>query len=289
MRASFTCSLAALLLLAMPFAYAQDSGLTVPATVQAGQAFSISAQGSGTAVVYIVGPGQALKKTVQIGQNVEFPAGSLYNAGHYAVVLVEGSSVQNGYLKVVPAKQAAKLSFLAKPSRLPVGINNGISGAVYVFDAYNNLIVAPMPVSFKLSNPSGNVQQRTVNTSDGAAWTLMNSTPKEGIDKFVAHTDGISSTRVIQQVPGDPCGLKMTATRAGANIQLKTDPVRDCSGNAVPDGTIATFTETFNGKQTTVDVPLKHDVAQVEMPAHPGATITVASGVVLGNEIHWPK
>jgi hypothetical protein len=27
----------------------------------------------------------------------------------------------------------------------------------------------------------------------------------------------------------------------------------------------------------------------VEMPAHPGATISAASGVVMGNEIRWGK
>jgi hypothetical protein len=57
----------------------------------------------------------------------------------------------------------------------------------------------------------------------------------------------------------------------------------------VPDGTIVTFTENYGGTQSTADVPLKQGIAQVELPAHPGATITVASGVVLGNEIHWQK
>ena len=41
--------------------------------------------------------------------------------------------------------------------------------------------------------------------------------------------------------------------------------------------------------QSTVDVPLKRGIAQVEMPAHEGATISVASGVVLGNQIRWEK
>jgi hypothetical protein len=39
--------------------------------------------------------------------------------------------------------------------------------------------------------------------------------------------------------------------------------------------------------QSTVDVPLKQDVAKVDMPAYNGATISVASGVVAGNEIRW--
>jgi hypothetical protein len=72
-------------------------------------------------------------------------------------------------------------------------------------------------------------------------------------------------------------------------VQLQTDPVLDCSGNAVPDGTLVTFTEIYGNTQSTVDVPLKRDVAAVEMPAHSGATISVASGVMLGNQIRWGK
>jgi hypothetical protein len=36
-------------------------------------------------------------------------------------------------------------------------------------------------------------------------------------------------------------------------------------------------------------VPLKRGVASIEMPAHRGATISVASGVVLGNQIRWEQ
>jgi hypothetical protein len=117
----------------------------------------------------------------------------------------------------------------------------------------------------------------------------MDSTAKQGVDKFVARAGPITSTRVIGQVPGDPCGLKMSAKPAGRQIQLQTDPVLDCGGNAVPDGTIVTFTEAYGSAQSTVDVPLKRGIAQVEMPAHDGATITVASGVVLGNQIRWGR
>jgi hypothetical protein len=109
------------------------------------------------------------------------------------------------------------------------------------------------------------------------------------VDKFVANAGEISSTRVIGQVPGDPCGLKMNAQQSGQQISLVTDAVRDCNGNAVPDGTIVTFTETFNGSQSTIDQPLKHGIAQVTLPVHNGATLSVASGVVMGNQIRWEK
>ncbi len=263
--------------------------MRLPTSVEAGSAFSIQSTGSGKAALYIVGPNQVLRRHVQLGETASFPTGSLYNAGHYLAILVAGSSTDNGWFDVAPASKPANLSFLAKPSRLSVGLHNGISGTLYIFDVYHNLITKSTPVSFKLSIPSGAVQQSTVISSQGEATTEMDSGTKEGFAKFEAQVDGVSSTRVVEQVPGNPCGLKMSAQPAGNRIHLQTNPVRDCSGNAVPDGTIVTFTESYNGTQSTADVPVKQGIAQVELPAHPGATITVASGVVLGNEIHWQK
>ena len=274
------------------FAVLQLAGaqsMTVPSTIQAGSAFEIQTTGSGDGVLYIVGPAQLLRKDVKLGSAIAFDAGLLTNAGQYVVILTGGSSTEQRPLEVLPASQPAHLTFLARPSRLPVSLHNGISGAVYIFDAYQNLITKPMTVSFDLTPPSGAAQHRNVTTANGAAWTQLNSTPKEGMSKFVAEAGGVSSKRIIEQVPGDPCGLRMSAQPAGEQLQLKTDPVRDCSGNAVPDGTIVTFTEDYKGTQSTVDVPLKRGIAEVKMPAHPGATITVASGVVLGNEIHWQR
>jgi hypothetical protein len=273
---------------ALGIASGQNGALNLPRTIEAGSAFSIPSSGSGKAVLYIVGQNQVLRRDVQLGEATSFAAGTLFNSGHYLVILA-GASTSEGSFDVVPGKQPAKLSFFAKPSRLPVGLHNGISGAVYLFDAYNNLITAPTPVSFELTNPSSAAQAHTVVAHDGAAWTLMDSTPKEGADKFSARADGVSSTRVVEQVPGDPCSLRMSARKVGDKVELKTDPVRDCSGNAVPDGTVVTFTESYDGTLSTVDVPLKLGTAQAELPAHDGAKISVASGVVLGNEINWNK
>jgi hypothetical protein len=168
-------------------------------------------------------------------------------------------------------------------------VKDGITGAVYVFDAYKNLVTAPMQVSFDLTTPGAPQQTRTVNGEDGRAWVAMNSSPKEGAAHFVARVGDVSSTRVIGQVPGDPCSLKISAKPAGDKIEIQTDPVRDCSGNPVPDGTIVTFTENSQAGESTVDVPLKRGIAKVDMPAYPGANISVASGVVLGNQIHWGR
>ena len=276
-----------LLFAALQLAAAQS--MTLPSTIQAGSAFEIQTTGNGSGILYIVGPAQLLRKDVKLGGAIAFDAGLLTNAGQYVVILTAGSSTEQRPLEVLPANQPAHLTFLARPSRLPVSLHNGISGAVYIFDAYHNLITQPATVSFDLTPPTGAAQHRNVTTADGAAWIQLNSTAKEGMSKFVAQVGGVSSKRIIEQVPGDPCGLRISAQPAGEQLQLKTDPVRDCSGNAVPDGTVVTFTEDYNGTQSTVDVPLKRGIAEVKMPAHPGATISVASGVVLGNEIHWQR
>jgi hypothetical protein len=268
-------------------ASAQGGILSVPASIEAGAAFSIQCGGSGQATLYIVGPGQLIKRDVQLGQAILFTAGSLGNAGHYVVFLSPAN--ETGSLEVLPADKPADLTFIAKPSRLPVALQGGVTGAAYVFDSYRNLITKPESVSFELSNPSSPTQTRIVQTRNGAAWTQMDSSPHEGKDQFVARVGDVSSTRIVTQVPGDPCSLKMNAKSAGDKVQLQTDPVRDCSGNAVPDGTIVTFTESYNDTRSTVDVPLKRGVASIEMPAHRGATISVASGVVLGNQIRWQQ
>ena len=273
----------------MQLASAENGSIRLPKTVEAGNSFSIEIAGSGKATLYIIGPVQVLKRDVQLGETTLFAAGSLYNAGHYLAVLAGDSSTVTGSFDVVPSSKPADLSFLARPSRLQVGLHDGITGAVYLFDAYHNLIVAPMPVSFEMSNPSGAVQKSIVVTRNGAAWAGMDSSAQQGIARFVARLSGISSTRIVRQVPGDPCGLKMSARQTGQRVQLDTEPVRDCNGNAVPDGTIVTFTETYNGARSTVDVPLKQGFAEVQIAGHSGATFSVASGVVLGNQIRWEK
>ena len=287
MKLSYISLLAGLCLVGLRFAPAQTKSIILPQTVLAGSEVSIPTVGNGSAVLYVVGPGQALKTNVQMGEAASFPAGVLYNAGHYLAILVNGSSSETGEFDVVPSSRPDSLGFLAKPSRLPVGVHNGISGAIYVFDAYRNLITTPVPVSLELSSSSGAMQSRTITTKNGLAWAEMDSAEKEGAARLVARVGKISSTRVIEQVPGDPCRLTISARQNGARLEIETSPVRDCSGNSIPDGTIVSFTETFDGTQSTVDVPLKQGIARVDMPANKGAKISVASGVVEGNEIRW--
>ena len=210
MKSGLIFFLGGLVLATMPLALAQTDALRLPKAVEAGSAFSIQTSGNGTAVLYIVGLGQVLQREVQLGETTLFAPGDLHNAGHYLAVLVGGSSTENGAFDVTPAHQPMVLSFLAKPSRLPVDLHDGISGAVYVFDAFQNLVSVPTQVSFQLSGVAGAVQMRTALTRNGVAWTKMNSAPKEGSTQFVARVGDAASTRVIQQVPGDPCRLRMS-------------------------------------------------------------------------------
>jgi len=288
-KARLSLILCGVALASLQLGFAQSASMTVPKSVEAGSPFSIQTTGSGKATLLIVGPAQLLRRDLELGQSVSFTSGSLFNAGRYVAILEAGTRPETETFDVLPATKPTELSFLAKPSRLPVGLHDGITGAVYVFDAYHNLITSPAPVAFELSSPSGAAQKHVVETRDGEAWTAMDSTGQQGMDKFAAQLGNLTSVRVVAQVPGDPCTLKMSAKQSGQQLQLSTDPVRDCNGNAVPDGTIVTFTETYRGASAIVDVPLKRGIAEVELPIHNGATISVASGVVMGNQIGWGK
>jgi hypothetical protein len=76
------------------------------------------------------------------------------------------------------------------------------------------------------------------------------------------------------------------AGHSGDRTIVETDPIRDCSGNPVPDGTIVTFIQNDKTGKSTVDARIKKGTARAELPASDNATITVAAGVVLGNELH---
>jgi hypothetical protein len=265
---------------------AGGTGLQVPKRVEAGNAFTISTNATVKAALYIVSPAQVLRRDVQPGASVVLAEGDLHNAGHYLALLVTPSSTEKAEFDVVASSQTTAVSFLAKPSRLPVNLPEGISGVAYVFDTFHNLVLKPGPVTFQLSDAGGAAQTRNVATRNGVAWVKMNSAPKAGPAQFQVNAGSVANKRVVQQVPGDPCNLRMSAKRSGERVVLETEPVRDCSGNAVSDGTVITFTQTYNGRsEATVDVPLKRDVARTELPAREGSVISVATGVVMGNEI----
>jgi hypothetical protein len=264
-----------------PFAYAQQ--MRVPERVVANAGASIQTSGSGSATLYVIGPGTAIKRDVKLGEAVQLAGADLRNAGRYTAILKSGSDSQTASFFVSPA-QPASINFLARPSRVPVAAHDVISGVAFVFDGYKNL-TTPSEVTFNLAVGDAAPITRKVQTRDGIAWTRLDSARKAGAAQFTASVGNTQVRRVVQQVASDPCDLRFHTEPAKNGITVQTDPIKDCSGNPVPDGTIVTFVESDGHSRSTVDARIKRGIAQAELPAVPGATITVASGVVAGNEV----
>ena len=265
---------------------AHGAELKVPQRVEAGAGLSISAAGSGDATLYLVGPAGAIKREVKLGGDIKIAPEDVQNAGEYAVIVRQGDSTSQASFWVIPA-QPARMSFIARPSRLPVALPNGISGVVYPFDKFHNLIVRPEPVTFKLSVGDAQAMSRIITTKNGVAWISLDSSRKVGPAQFVATVGEVSERRVVQQMAADPCNLRIRAQSAKDGVEVETDPIRDCSGNPVPDGTIVTFTAASPQGKSSVDARIKKGVAKADLPNLQDATISVASGVVMGNEIRW--
>ncbi|MCI0348554.1 MAG: hypothetical protein L0Z53_03935, partial [Acidobacteriales bacterium] len=184
------------------------------------------------------------------------------------------------------ADKPANINFLARPSRVPAAKKGAISGVTFVFDAYNNTVLAPTPVKFDLALEGAAPVTRTIKSQNGIAWTRLDSGRKAGAAQFVVAVGDTSVRRVVQQVAADACDLRLKVQRTEKAIIVETDAVRDCAGNPVPDGTIVTFTEVDANGRSTVDARVKRGTARAELPLSDRATISVAAGVVMGNEIH---
>jgi hypothetical protein len=260
---------------------ANAAELNLPKDAVAGQPLSIGTSGSGT--LYLIGPGQVIKREFKSGGNVEIKGEELRSAGRW-IAITSGDARQSKVFWVKPGKPE-NLNFLARPSRVPVARPNVITGVTFVFDKYQNLILDPTPVNFNLT-VGGTGSSKSVTSRDGIAWTNSASASKAGAAQFVASIGDTQVRRVVQQVAADPCNLHMhVAGRGNNSVVIETDPIRDCSGNPVPDGTIVSFIQTDRSGRSTVDSRIKKGIARAELPVSDSATITVAAGVVLGNEL----
>ena len=258
--------------------------------VRAGEATTVDLGGSGSATVCLFGPATAAKRKVQLPK-VELSADDLSAAGVYTLI-ANGKATK----LVVTAGPVSELAFLARPSRVPTAANGAINGSAFLFDKNQNLVRTPETVQFQLQEPSGKEETRTSTSKNGVAWARMNSGKKSGAAQFVARAGESSVRRVVQQVAADPCNIHMHAALAqpdardvsnSTRLVVETDPIRDCSGNAVPDGTIVTFTSVGKHGRSTVDARIKQGIARAELPSEPGERLSVAAGVVVGNEIVW--
>lgn len=250
--------------------------------VQAGAGTTLQAPGSGSATLYLFGPGGASKRGVQRG-NIALSGDELKVAGRYTAIL-DGSSASF----FVTAARMEKIAFIARPSRVPAADKGAVLGSAFLFDRFQNLVLAPAPVTFRLAVEETTGEERTATAKDGVAWVQLNSGRRSGPAQFLATSGDVRAHLVVQQVAADPCSIRMTASPApDGNILVETAPIKDCSGNAVPDGTIVTFTSADVAGRSTVDARIKRGFARAELPRSSSATLSVAAGVVLGNEIHW--
>jgi hypothetical protein len=104
--------------------------------------------------------------------------------------------------------------------------------------------------------------------------------------QITASINDVSTRRVVQQVASDPCRLQIKGQRNAKGFVVETEPVRDCTGNPVPDGTVVTFTARGAQGTDTVDAPIKKGIARAQMVGSGPVSISAASGVVMGNELH---
>ncbi len=259
--------------------------LTVPSQVTAGEGASLTTSGAGESTFYLSGPGTSIKRKVKLGEEISLGGDELRRAGRYTAILANGSDSAVKSFYVAPGKPE-KVNLIARPSRVPVSKPDVIIGVAFIFDKNQNMVLAPTPVNFNLSVGGASSLAKAVNTTNGIAWIRTASGSHEGAAQFVASMGDASVRRVVQQVASDACRIHMKAQREGDVLHVETDPVKDCSGNTLPDGTIVTFTETGASQgRSSVDARIKQGIARAILPATPGATISVASGVVLGNEV----
>ena len=263
--------------------FSQDATLRPPSAAIAGEATSISTTGRGSATFYLLGPTVSLKRDVQLGQEIPLTPKQVQNAGRYVATVCSGSCSSVTFF--VTAAKPASLTFLVHPSRAPVGQTDMISGVAFPLDEFGNLILAPSTVQFQLASKDASLGSRSVQTQNGVAWFRTNSGKSAGAMQVAASLNDVTARRVVQQVASEPCRLRIKAQRTPKGIDVETEPIRDCSGNPVPDGTVVTFTAKNGAETSTVDAPVKQDVARARITTPGTVVISAASGVVMGNEL----
>jgi hypothetical protein len=285
LRVSFAIALSlAAVFLTAPLTTAWGQTITAPTYAVAGAPLTLSIAGSGKATFYLMGPGISNKHEINLGEEMKLRGEVFRNAGEYHVLVCTDSC--KSATVYVTAAQPASLSFLAHPSRVPVSQSDAVSGVAFPFDQFHNLVLTPVTINFQLTAGKSSLLNRSSSTQFGAAWFRTASGKSAGALQVTASLGDVSAKRVVQQVASEPCNLRITGQRNASGILVQTEPVHDCSGNPVPDGTIVSFTASASGEKSTVDAPIKKGIARAQMEASGSAVITGASGVVMGNELH---
>jgi hypothetical protein len=257
--------------------------LTVPHSVAAGSETTISTTGSGPADFYLLGPGVAAKQQVTLGSEIHLAPDQLRYAGEYVAIVCSSSCESEKFF--VTAAKPASLAFLVHPSRVPVRQPDAVSGVALLFDKFDNLVLSPTPIDFQVKGASETLLSRAIPTRDGEAWFRTASGKTAGPARLTASADDLTAQRALEQVASDPCNLRIKAQPTSKGIEIETDPVRDCAGNPVADGTIVTFTGSDAQGKISIDAPIKGDVARARMNASGPVVLSAACGVAMGNEL----
>lgn len=276
------CGLSLALLAASSMA---QIAVTVPDHVTAGTGFSLSVAGQGKGTLYLLGPSRAIKRDIELGKETQIAGTEVTSSGTYQLSVC-GTDCSTKIIDVEPATPA-RLGFLLHPSRVPVSTSNAVNGTTIAFDEYNNIVTAPSEVTFRIASGGEKASVKTMRTVRGIAAFQMDSRATQGTLEVTASLAHASEPRVIQQVASEACGLRMSAVPSGSRITLQTELIRDCKGNPLPDGTIVSFTKIDDAGKSTVDTPIKKDRASAQFSVAGSARISVACGVVVGNEIAW--
>ncbi|MFZ0734028.1 MAG: hypothetical protein WAM79_17030 [Candidatus Sulfotelmatobacter sp.] len=262
---------------------AQAISLRPPSNAIAGTSVSIATTGSGTATFYLIGPAGSVKRSIDLGKDIPIASNDIQSAGRYLAIACASNCASSEFF-VIAAKPVS-LTLLVHPSRAPVAQHDVISGVALSFDEFHNIVMTPGAVDFQLAANGSAPVEHSVESKGGVAWFRMNSGKAAGPLQVTASINGVSTRRVVQQVASDPCNLRIKGQRTTKGISVETDPIRDCAGNPVPDGTVVTFTARDGDQISTVDAPVKKDIARAEIEAKGPVVISAASGVVMGNEL----
>jgi hypothetical protein len=257
--------------------------LSPPHSAAAGSDITIATTGSGSATLYLVGPGLASKTDVTLGEGVHVRGDELQNAGKYLAVLCTATCNSADFF--VTAATPASLAFLVHPSRVPTGHPDAVSGVALLFDKFENLVPTPTRINFLVKGTKETLFSQAIPTHDGEAWFRTSSSKTAGPVQLIASADDLSAQRALQQVASEPCNLRIKAQQTPKGIEVETEPVRDCAGNPVSDGTIVTFTGTDPAGKISIDAPIKGDVARAHMTVPAPVVISAACGVAMGNEL----
>jgi len=266
---------------------ARAQELNVPHSVIAGEGASVSSHGNGKATFYLVGPGVSQKREISLGDEIRIAPTDLEHAGRYLAILCAGDC-RSAEFSVIAAEPST-VAFLVHPSRVPVHQADAISGVALLFDHFSNLVLTSTPVNFVVKSPKENLFSKPITTQNGEAWFRTSSGKAAGPVTLTASADRLSAQRVVQQVASEPCNLRIKAAETPHGIEVQTEPVRDCAGNPVSDGTIISFTGADSAGRISIDAPIKGGIARARMAVPEPVVISAASGVTIGNELRIGK